>query len=328
MSNRVWSNLSGFAESNLSNPSNPSGESGAGPRNPSGLAASNPSGASPREGAPGDPAIDQVPPDSVPAAPPTAPATPPRLQQGVRSVETGMRLLMALAGAGRPMALGDLAAAAGMGPAKAHRYLVSLIRARMVEQDRASGRYALGEAALHVGLAAMAGLNTLKLGGEALEALRDAIDETVLLAVWGNRGPVVVRWEESSRPVTSNVRAGSVMPLLNSSTGRVFAAFLPEPVTRPFLREERRRNPKLAEGYADVLAETRARGLGRVAGDLLPGVAALSAPVFDHTGAIAAVLSALGPEGQFDASPDGPVAAALTRAARELSRRLGWREAV
>jgi len=254
--------------------------------------------------------------------------TPVKAQQGVRSVELGMTLLQALAARPRaPLSLSEIAADAGMAPAKAHRYLVSLIRAGMVEQDRASGRYRLGGAALNVGLAALSARDVMRLAGEALERLREAIDETVLLAVWGNRGPVVVRWEEAGRPITTNVRAGSVMPLLNSSTGRVFAAFLPEAATRAMLAEEAARAPALAAGYAAVLAETRAHGLGRVEGDLLPGVAALSAPVFDHQDELVAVISALGAQGQFDAAWDGAAARALKGAAEALSRRLGYRAA-
>lgn len=249
---------------------------------------------------------------------------PPKAQQGVQSVEIGMRVLSAIAAQGRAASLTEIAEAAAMPAAKAHRYLVSLIRTRMVEQDPASGRYRLGEAALHVGLAALAGLDVMRFAGEALEALRDAIDETVLLAVWGNRGPVVVRWEESSRPVTTNVRAGSVMPLLNSATGRSFAAFLPDAVTAPFIAAERKADPALAQDFDAILAATRERGLGRVDGDLLPGIASLSAPVFGHTGELAAVISALGPQGHFDASYDGPIAAALLRATDALSRRLGY----
>lgn len=249
-----------------------------------------------------------------------------KAQQGVRSVEIGMALLQALAARARsPLSLSDIAADTGMAPAKAHRYLVSLIRAGMVEQDQAAGRYRLGGAALNIGLAALSALDVMRLAGEALEHLCQAIDETVLLAVWGNKGPVVVRWEEASRPITTNVRAGSVMPLLNSATGRVFAAFLPDAQTRAMIAAEAAEAPALAEGYDAVLAGTRARGLGLVDGDLLPGVASLAAPVFDQQGDLVAVIAALGAQGQFDASHDGPVAAALRDASETLSRRLGYR---
>ena len=248
-------------------------------------------------------------------------------QQGVQSIEIGMGLLRALAARGDAVHLKDLAADTAMAPAKAHRYLVSLIRTGMVEQDAATGRYRLGREALWVGLSALGGLDVMRLGDEALEALRDEIGETVLLAVWGNKGPVVVRWAEAGRPVTTNIRPGSVMPMLNSSTGRTFAAFLPRTTTEALIEAEARDNPALARDYDRIVDETRTSGLGRVDGDMLPAIVALSAPIFDHQGEIAAVMSTLGHRTSFDASDDGPIARTLRRSANGLSERLGFRAA-
>src|SRR5437016_5208869 len=207
-----------------------------------------------------------------------------RERLGINSLETGLRLARALGELGGAQALKDLAAAAGMPPAKAHRYLVSLIRAGLAEQERESGRYRLGPLALELGMAALRSVDVLHLGGEVITDLRNEIDETVLLAIWGNMGPVVARWEESSRPVATNVRAGWVMPLANSATGRLFAAYLPGAVSAPLLKAEFARMPEAKRGYAERLEEIRARGLSRVQGDLQRGGASVAAPVFGHGG--------------------------------------------
>ena len=248
-----------------------------------------------------------------------------RQQLGINSLEIGLRLARALSEHGLPLALKDLAARADMAPAKAHRYLVSLIRAGLAEQDRESGRYRLGPLALELGLSALGAMDVLKFGAEVIADLRAEIDETVLLAIWGNKGPVVARWEESTRPVATNVRAGWVMPLANSATGRLFAAYLPDAVTAPILKAEFARTPEAKRGYAERLEEIRERGLSRVQGDLLRGVASVAAPVFGHGGGIVGVIAALGPQGGFDVAWDGAIASAVKRAARELSARVGYR---
>src|SRR3954467_3900263 len=250
----------------------------------------------------------------------------PRAQRlGINSLETGLRLARVLAEEAWPLPLKDVAARAHMPPAKAHRYLVSLIRAGLAEQDRESGRYRLGPFALELGLSALRSLDVIKLGAAEILERRAQIDETVLLAIWGNKGPVVARWEESTRPVATNVRAGWVMPLSNSATGRLFAAHLPDTVTAPILKAEFARTPEAKRGYAERLEEIRSRGLSRVQGDLLRGVASVAAPVFGHGGGIVAVIAALGPQGGFDVAWDGPIAIAVKRAARQLSGRLGYR---
>lgn len=245
---------------------------------------------------------------------------------GVNSLELGLALARVLAAGGQLLALKDIAAGAGMTPAKAHRYLVSLIRAGLAEQDTGSSRYRLGPLALELGLAALNGLDVLRLGGETITELRARIDETVLLAIWGNQGPVVVRWEESSRPIATNVRAGWVMPLANSATGRLFAAHLPQSVTAPLLKQEFARMPKLRARYPALLKEIRAHGVSRIGGELQQGVGGIAAPVFGLDGGMVAALTAVGIESVIDVGWNSKTTQAVTIAARRLSVRLGFKD--
>lgn len=247
-------------------------------------------------------------------------------RQGIQSVEIGVRLLRALADAQGPLILKVLAARAGMSASKAHRYLVSFGRCGLVAQDPATGRYDLGPLALTVGLAALGRVNAAKVGAWAVAALRDRTDETALIAVWGDHGPTIIGWEESSKPVTVNVRVGSVMPLLASATGRAFLAHMPDSRTRALVEAElaQQKGPRRAAADPDrLIADVRRHGLGRVDGDMLPGVSALAAPIFDHTGKIAFVLTALGPQGVFDSRLDGAIAEAVRDVAAAAGGRLG-----
>src|SRR5690606_21108387 len=76
---------------------------------------------------------------------------PPRTG-GVQSFEVGLRLLSRLAHQRRPMKITELAARAGMPPAKAHRYLASLVRSGYAAQHPESGLYSTGPAALDFSL--------------------------------------------------------------------------------------------------------------------------------------------------------------------------------
>lgn len=252
---------------------------------------------------------------------------------GIQSVEVGFALLEALGQAAGPQMLRDLAAAAGMSAAKAHRYLVSFQRLQLVVQDPTSTRYDLGPAALKLGLAALSRLDAVKLGRERAAMLMDRIGHTVALAVWGNHGPTIVHWEESPQAVTVNLRLGDVMPLLSSATGRCFAAYVSKEAIAPMLREELARAQK--QGRSDVptsmaavramLDEVREQAAARVVDVLLPGIVGFCAPVFDADGHIALGLVTLGPTGTFDAAWDGAIHGPLRQAAQQLSRDLGWR---
>lgn len=250
---------------------------------------------------------------------------------GIQSVEVGFGLLEVLSQAPGPLMLRDLAGAAGMSAAKAHRYLVSFQRLRLVVQDASSTRYDLGPAALELGLASLSRLDAVKLARERIAGLREQIGHTLALAVWGNHGPTIVHWEESPQAATVNLRLGDVMPLLSSATGRCFAAYLSREAMTPLLKAEvaRARKPGRGDGPATLaqaralLDDVRQRGAARVIDILLPGIAAFCVPVFDSDGHIVLGIMALGPIGPFDPRWSGAVDRPLRAAARQLSSDLG-----
>jgi DNA-binding IclR family transcriptional regulator len=256
---------------------------------------------------------------------------------GIQSVEVGFALLDVLAQAPGPLMLRDLAAEAHMSAAKAHRYLVSFQRLGLVVQDSSSTRYELGPATLRLGLATLSRLDAVKMARERLPALIDATGHTMALAVWGNRGPTLVHWQETPLAMPVSLRLGDVMPLLSSATGRCFAAFNSHggasDKTGPMIEQELALARKLGRSdlpstQAQVQAmvkETRQQGLGRVVNVLLPGISGFCAPVFDADGHLALGVVSLGSSATLDTAWDGPIAQQLRQFAQQLSADLGWR---
>lgn len=254
-------------------------------------------------------------------------------QAGVESMETGMRLLLAFVElGGRGHMLKVVAEAADMPPSKAHRYLVSMIRAGFVDRDPATGHYRLGPKAVQVGVSALGSIDAVALSGEEMVKLHDELDHTMALTVWGSGSPVIVRVEEADRLMTVGFRIGKSLPLLASAAGQLFCAFLPRATIEPLLEQEIRSNRSHVEGRPirslaqaeRLLEEVRDRGLARIAGDITPGISALGAPVFDNRGYPATAICAIGPRGAFNSNWDGPIANAMRLRTSELSRKLGF----
>ena len=271
------------------------------------------------------------------------PDTDRAAQRGIQSIEVGGQLLRALVHHGRPMALKDLAREAEMTPAKAHPYMVSFGRLGLIEQDRASGHYLLGPLALQLGLISLQQADPVHIATPLLSPLAQQIGHTVALAVWGARGATIVRTAESPSPVHVNMRHGTVFSLTNTASGRIFAAYLDTDVVRRLLEEERQRR-KQRKGAAEPappagmppvqplpswgdferqLQEVREHGISRSDGEVIEGVSAMAAPVFDHTGAIVLAVTAIGPAGIFSTAWDGDIARALKACAGTVSQRLG-----
>jgi DNA-binding IclR family transcriptional regulator len=251
---------------------------------------------------------------------------------GIQSVEVGFSLVEALAQASGPLMLKDVAAAAGMSAAKAHRYLVSFQRIGLVAQDERNSRYDLGPAALKIGLASLARLDPVRLARERIPALLETLNHTLAIAVWGNHGPTIVHWEESAQSVTANLRLGDVMPMLASATG---AASVPgcrarrrprcwSPRSSARARPDARTCPRPRRPWRPCWPRC-ARGTARVVDTVLPGIVAFCVPVFDASGHIVLGLMTLGSLATFDPDYGGAIDAPLQAAARQLSSDLGWR---
>ncbi len=258
--------------------------------------------------------------------------TAPDDRTGIQSLETGMSVLSAFIGLEPMPMLKTIAERAGMPPAKAHRYLVSLCRAGYAVQDAETGRYRLGAEALRLGFAATTAIEVLGILRPMLGNLCQEFRHSVLVAVWGAGGPTVAMQQFLPAPVTISATVGGTLPMLRSSTGRTFGAWLPRHVTAALVQKEvdwlqqhpATDCPSTPEGCEILFADARKRGLARSAGQFNAALNALSAPVFDIHGQITAVLTVVGPAGMLDVSFTGPLAQDLRARALEVSRLLGY----
>lgn len=257
-----------------------------------------------------------------------------RAQQGVQGVEIGLRIAYALAEAPGPMALRELARATQLAPSKVHRYLVSLCRSGMVEQDGTDGRYDLGRGAIVLGLTALNRLDEFRLANKTVQELHEKTGLPVSLMTWGSHGPTVIRRIDPIRPVIATTRVGTVISVTTSASGRLFAAFLPKEVVDPVVEAEFASAAQPTsmgrsisrQDFDKIVADVRKKRIARVRGDFLAGFDALSAPVFNEQGNIVMTIAVLAPSRMIDLSLNGQTAMALSNAAQSLSARLGYRE--
>ncbi|WP_300646769.1 IclR family transcriptional regulator [Paenalcaligenes sp.] len=259
------------------------------------------------------------------------PTTPEGGRRRIQSIETGYRLLAALVNAARPLPLGELAAAAEMSSAKAHPYLVSFINVGLVRQDLVSGHYELGPFAMQMGLISLQHSTPLRVAQPIVTEAAARIGHTLAIAVLGSHGPTIVHLSEASYPVHVNMRAGTVMSMRYTATGHVFAAWLAPKVTQHYLQREYADTALLRSTHLDydesdfdqLIQKIRKQGAAQALGNPLPGIDAISVPVFDHSGNIVLALTSIGPSAVFDVSLEGPIAHALWQCAQQISTALG-----
>jgi DNA-binding IclR family transcriptional regulator len=247
-------------------------------------------------------------------------------RRGIQSVEIGVRVLNALAAQRKPQSLKALAGAAELPASQTHRYLASYLRTGMVRQDALTGHYDLGATALSIGLAALARLDAYAIGQAALQTLGDTVDRTCFLAVWSERGPLIVNWYRGSRPLMTSLDIGSSLPVIGSATGHVFLSFNPPAMTSRLVAAEIAAAPRRSGAKRTDMASLRARvrraGFERIHETLIPGLHALSAPILNHQGEAAIVLTVLMRARDADQA-EPKILAALRATASRASAQLG-----
>ena len=250
----------------------------------------------------------------------------------VQSVETGAAVLKSLSRLGGLASLTAIAEAVGEPSAKVHRYLASLLREGLVAQNPANQHYYLGPESIWLGIAALRQCDPVRLGENVLVRLREELEVTCFIAVMGNLGPTVMRIEEPVAPVTINVRAGSVLPVLWSATGRAFLGFSDDAsVLRRAQAEWTAATPEQRALLAGrntletLRREVHQHGYAMVKDSLLAGISAVSAPIVDATGKSIAVLTALGATAGFDTRPGGRICPRVVRDAALISSTMGFK---
>ncbi|WP_219060662.1 IclR family transcriptional regulator [Pseudomonas sp. UMAB-08] len=250
-------------------------------------------------------------------------------QQKVQAAEVGLGVLKALAELAPSTSLSKLAEHVGMPASKVHRYLQALVAGGFAEQDVTTNHYGLGREALQVGLAALGQLDVLKIAAPHLVALRDELNETCFLAVWGNKGPTVVYVEQSIGAVTLVTQIGSVLPLLGSSTGLVFNTFLAANETAELRESESTRlNARQLKEVDLHIKQIRSTGVHQIHGLLMAGVNAVSSPIFAVGNKLAGVLTVVGSASVFTAEVQDSAARQLLKTAQAISDRMGGSQPV
>lgn len=250
----------------------------------------------------------------------------PSEAQGIQSLETGVAVLKALAANDGPMTLTALAEKAGMPASSCRRYLLSLMRTGLAQQDGRSGRYELGSGLLKLGLQALSRFDIVGATIDRALVLRDETLQTTVVSVFGERGPTVIGWFDGTPRLIVNSHFGSIYSLLGTATGRVFLAFLPAAETRPLLMAELQsesdvRQPGTIE---EIVAAVRRDMHSVIRDEVVPGLCAIAAPVLDAQGSLACTIAVITRSPDLQGGRSAVLAGAVQQAASDVSKAAGF----
>lgn len=224
----------------------------------------------------------------------------------------------------------DLAKRLGMPRAKVYRYLQTLCNIGYVRQDPVTERYRLTLKLFHVGQAIADGTQLASTARPVMMQLRDQLALTCSLSIPEKTGMRVVDIVRVDSPVQIITKPGAILSFHGSAQGKIALTFGdPQQINRVLATRHSVFPNGEAFDPAKLQAEiTRARNTGWAVApeQILSGVNAISAPVFDLDNQFVATITIAGSMQDIPAEPKSSLCTAITNAARAISIDLGCTE--
>src|SRR5207302_2991954 len=202
----------------------------------------------------------------------------------VPAVDRAAGILLALGNGGGDASLSDLARLLRIHKSTAHGILATLARHRFVDRDPSTRRYRLGPALAALGRAAVGRQDLGALARPHLAHLRRLSGETAALHLRDGVGSVILASEESPSQLKVAAPPGYRLPPDAGAVAKVLRAFGPAGAGRPSrLPAYTPRSVTDPARYRRELLRVRRAGVAFDDMEYLPGVRAVSAPVFRGT---------------------------------------------
>lgn len=232
-----------------------------------------------------------------------------RQSSGIGVLDKAVGVLRAAAEA--PCGLAELCQRTGLPRATAHRLAVGLETHGLLHRGT-DGRWRPGPTLAELAASGVDPL--LDAAAAVLPRLRDITGESVQLYRREGTHRVCVASAEPASGLRDTVPVGSRLPMTAGSGAKVLAAWAEPAVQRSLLTE--------AVFGERVLIDVRRRGWAQSVAERESGVASVSAPVRDSSGAVVAAVSVSGPVDRIGRRPGVRWAADLLAAAEALQHRL------
>lgn len=236
----------------------------------------------------------------------------------VRAVDRALDILLCFTEQ-TDWAMTEIAERVGLHKSTVHRMLATLEEKGFIERDRATERYHLGLKVweLSANLSRTDDQATIWL--PEMVRLRDQLGETVSIYVRDGSERIRIQAVQSNQPIRRVAPVGARLPLFAGASSKVLIAYADAAVQDSILDSPGWPPSVDREQYRQQLQETVAQGYATSFEERETGVAALSSPIFDRAGGLAAALSVSGPASRLTVDTMRDYAPIMMEAARRMS---------
>lgn len=250
-----------------------------------------------------------------------------------KTLAQGLELLRWMAGRSGMLGVREIARETKLNVALVQRLVNTLCDAGFLEQDPETRRYRIGAIAFHVGRAFLSGTGLVESAAPILRELSQRSALNSYLAIMRDDSCLYLHVEQSPGALTVHSNPGDSVPAHTTAIGKVLLAGMSDDEVGALLARTtfEKRTEKTKVSAAEIMDELRRIRAGELAvsdEENIPGIFALGAPIIDATGkTVAAVSSACAAHLARGEGRDR-VAAAVIKAAHDISRRVGAPESM
>ena len=222
----------------------------------------------------------------------------------------------------------EIAEAVGLPAASASRITLLLEAADYLWRDPDTKAFRLSMKMLMVGQRALFDVDVVGLALPQMRAIRDALNDTVVLGVLHETEVVVIDSVPGRNAFRYALDPGYRFDLHTSSPGKAILACLPDDECRALVSRLRftrytKNSITSAKAYMRELAEVREKGYAVDRGEKLDGIYCVGAAIRDRNGYPVAAIWITGPSQNCPPSRFSAIGAKIAAAAQVVSGRLG-----
>lgn len=248
----------------------------------------------------------------------------------VATLEKALKILDAIARE-RCMGVRELARSLEMSPASVSRILGTLLKYRMVEKDRRTGKFRLGMHILELSSCLLRNLELKERAWPIMEWVAQETGETVNLMVLDETTGegIYVAVIESANDFRMAPYVGKREVLHCTGVGKAILAFLPEETAKDIIKKVGL--PRFTSNTIVTPAElwvhleqVRRQGYAIDNAESMEGIFCIGAPIFDHEGRVAAGISISSPAVRVDEATVEIFSKLIREAAARISQAIGY----
>lgn len=244
------------------------------------------------------------------------------------STEKALEILLSFTPYNQEMGTVEISHKLGFHKATVSRILHTLTHYSFLQQNAQTKKFRLGQSAINLGLAVHRSINSdmVLLAKPYIDALRDALKETVVLEVVSGRSAVIAYIAEGSGPIRIKGTVGDRRPVHAAAGAKAILAFSPPEMREQFLKEKMiRLTPNtitVPSVLLDHLQEIRRQGFAIDNEEVNIGINAVGAPIFNHEGKPVAAVVAAGLSHVITWEGASPIVPVLKETAEKISAQL------